>query len=331
MANQPRVTRLRRATLLAFGVTFGASWLVAASAATAVPRIDPAMVGPKTVTVSDATEAWYASLPLPVDLCATPLGCVSVPVPLPSIYPADTLHVGVALGAETARSYLKPDLKAVPAGSKIVEATMTLPVATAVTDGSLQPESADLIACVATQLFNDGVDGALTLAPRVDCHNAPKLAYDAKQHAFTVDVTKIFAAWSQGQTENGIAILPDVANAAPTDLWHVTFQGHKRASVPHIKTEVLFDPPAPATPSETTTETPAPAPSEEVAPPVVLPDQGTVPPVEPAPVIAPATAQPVAFVKHFQYPMAFLFPIALLALGVFLMRLFTRDATPVKR
>jgi hypothetical protein len=29
--------------------------------------------------------------------------------------------------------------------------------------------------------------------------------------------------------------------------------------------------------------------------------------------------------------MAFLFPLALLAIGVFLMRLFTRDATPARR
>ncbi|HVT65099.1 MAG TPA: hypothetical protein VHD81_08090 [Mycobacteriales bacterium] len=327
------MTRLRRATLLAFGAFFPLSWILAASTATAIPRIDPAMVGPKTITVSDSTEAWYASLPLPVDLCATPLGCVSVPVPLPSIYPADTLHAGVALGAETARSYVKPDLEAVPAGSKIVEATMTLPVAASATDGSLQPEAAKLLACPATQLFNDGVDGALTLPPRVDCHHAPALKYDATQHTFTVDVTNTFVGWASGQPENGIAIVPDVANVAPTDLWHVTFDGHKRAGTPHIKTSVMFDPPSspPATDAGVT-NTPAPAPTEAAAPPpVVLPDEGVVPPVAPAPVVAPTTAQPVAFVKHFKYPMAFLFPIALLALGVFLTRLFTGDATPVKR
>ena len=54
----------------------------------------------------------------------------------------------------------------------------------------------------------------------------------------------------------------------------------------------------------------------------------------PAPVVAPTlapVAQPVALSRGFKYPMAFLFPIALLAAGVFLTRLFTRDATPVKR
>jgi hypothetical protein len=331
MANQPRVTRLRRATLLALGAIFGVSWLVAAAAASAVPRIDPAMVGPKTVTVGDTTEAWYASLPLPVDLCATPLGCLSLPVPLPSIYPADTLHVGVTLGAETARSYLKPDLKAVPAGSKIVEATMTLPVATAATDGSLQPESADLIACVATQPFKDGVAGSLTSVPKVDCHGAPKLAYDAAHSEFTVDVTKVIAGWATGGTDNGIAILPDVSHASPLDLWHVALDGHKRPGTRHIKTEVTFTvTPADQPGAGVATSTPEPAPTD-VVPPVTLPDVGVAPPVEPGPVVAPTTAQPVAFVKHFQYPMAFLFPIALLALGIFLVRLFTRDATPVKR
>jgi hypothetical protein len=330
MANQPRVTRLRRATLLAFGACFPISWLVAASAATAIPMVHPALVGPKTATVSDAAEAWYASLPLPIDLCGTPLGCISIPVPLPSIYPADTLHVGAALGAETARSYLRPDLKAVPAGSTVVEATMTLPVAAAATDGSLSAESADLIACAATQPFNDGVDGALTLTPRVDCKGAPKLKYDAKQGAFTVDVTKIFNDWVNGATENGIAILPDLRDVAPTDLWHVTFQGHERAGTPHIKTVVRFNAASTPPDDDTVTETPAPEPTEEVVPPVVLPDEGSAPVVQPEPVIAPV-AQPVAFVKHFKYPMAFLFPIALLALGVFLTRLFTSDATPVRQ
>jgi hypothetical protein len=229
MANQPRVTRLRRAALLAFGAFFPLSWLVGGSAAVALPIVSPAVVGPQSVTVSDKTEAWYASLPLPIDLCATPLGCLSVPVPLPSLYPADTLHVGVALGAETARSYVRPDLHSVPTGAKVVQATMTLPVAGALTDGSLSPQSAKLIACVATQPFDDGTNGALTVAPRVDCHGAPKLKYDAKRSVFTVDVTKIVARWVTGSPENGIAILPDVADASPLGLWHVTLDGHKRA------------------------------------------------------------------------------------------------------
>ena len=151
-----------------------------------------------------------------------------------------------------------------------------------------------------------------------------------RQSAFTVDVTKVFNSWANGATEYGLAILPDLANVAPTDVWHVTFQGHKRAAVPHIKTVVTFNPAATPPEDEGVTDTPTPEPTEEIAPPVVLPDEGSAPVAEPGPVVAP-TAQPVAFVKHFKYPMAFLFPIALLAAGVFLTRLFTRDATPVKR
>jgi Na+/H+ antiporter NhaC len=43
-----------------------------------------------------------------------------------------------------------------------------------------------------------------------------------------------------------------------------------------------------------------------------------------------APVQPVAFARSFQYPMAFLLPIVLLAGAVFFGRLFTRDATPVR-
>jgi len=41
-------------------------------------------------------------------------------------------------------------------------------------------------------------------------------------------------------------------------------------------------------------------------------------------------AQPVALSQPFQYPLAFLLPLALLAAAVFFARLFTRDAVPLK-
>ena len=58
------------------------------------------------MTVPDVAEAWYAAAP--IDVCTTPLGCPPDQVPT-SPYPADSLHVGVAGGQETARTYLLPD------------------------------------------------------------------------------------------------------------------------------------------------------------------------------------------------------------------------------
>ncbi|HVV74856.1 MAG TPA: hypothetical protein VHC43_02395 [Mycobacteriales bacterium] len=339
MANQTRVTRLRRAALLSFGAFFPLSWLFAGSAAVAVPLVDPALVTPttastaQTVSVGDSAEGWYG--PASINLCAGLLACPAVPVP--SLYPADTLHFGILLSTETERTYLRPNLSAVPTGSKVSQATMTLPVASGTTDGSVSPDSAVAVACLATKPFKDGADGDIDTPPAVDCHNSAKLTYDAKHNVFTVDVTKFFAAWANGSTENGIAIMPDLAKSAATDLWQVALNGSKRAGTPHVTTSVSFTPPAdqvvsqPSTPPSTP---PSSAPSDVTppVPPVTLPDEGDTTAVAPAPVIAPTqVAQPVAFVRHFKYPMAFLFPIALLAIGVFLIRLFTRDATPTKR
>jgi len=332
------MTRLRRATLFAFGACLPLSWLLAGSSAMAVPFVHPAVVTPvavdqpKTIEVGDTAEGWYLSVSLPVDLCTTPVGCPQVPVTLPSIYAPDTLHVGVVLGTEVARSYVQPDLHALPYGAHILKANMTLPVDLAAADATLLPQSAHVVACLATDPFEDGAAGApLKSLPKVDCRTSSTLTYDAKHGVFTVDITKFLDAWGNGAANYGIALIPDAAKTAVTDLWHVTMNGHRHA-VAHIKTSITYTPTVSTVPDVGATETPAPGTSEVApAPPVTFPDEGAAPVVPPAPVIAPTTAQPVALVTHFKYPMAFLFPIALLAVGVFLTRLFTRDATPVMR
>lgn len=299
--------------------------------------------GTRTVTVKNAAEAWYASSP--VDICTTPLGCPTQPPATP--YTAETLHVGLAGGRESSRTYLLPDTSALPVGATVTSALMTLPVADGEQDGTVSPESAHVLACVSTEPFDPQAAGSTAPPPAVDCHTSSAASYDAKAHAFTVNVTSLLAAQLRGVALGGVALLPDPDRAQPTDAWQVSFNSRRRAHVPHISTRVTYAvaavPPAPVTPT-------APPPAVQppsggtgggvALPPVApLPPSGSVAGQGPAaspPVVAPGTppavvTQPVALVLPFQYPMAFLVPLALLAGAAWFVRLFTRDATPVRR
>ncbi len=336
---------LRRSAVLLAGTAVPLGWLLAvpAQAAVVTGSAQAADTAARTATLADAAEAWYAASP--VDLCTTPLGCPPEDVPT-SPYPADTLHVGIAGGQETARTYVKPDVLAVPFGSTVISATMTLPVATGPDDGTQAPDTAAVVACLASEPFTDGAQGSSATPPKVDCDTSAKATYDAKKNVFTVDATAFLKAWSAGAVANGIALLPDPKAVQPTDAWHVAFNGKERKGVDHISTQVTFTPPPPVDYGDGPTQTqasvvppsssgPAPAPpmSMPQPPPATTgtaPQQDTSPVVapQPAPVAAPAQ-QPVALATEFQYPMAFLVPLALLIGGVFFARLFTRDATPL--
>src|SRR3954463_2209565 len=129
-------SQLRRAAMLLGGIAVPFGWLLALPASGAPLATES---GARTITVTDVSEAWFSAGP--VDICTTPLGCPPDQVPS-SPYPADTLHVGVAGGQETARTYLLPELALVPPGATILSATMTLPVATSSTDGTQSPDAA---------------------------------------------------------------------------------------------------------------------------------------------------------------------------------------------
>jgi hypothetical protein len=310
--------------LLAGAVATPLVWLATVPAAGATTT---------TLMLPDAAEAWYADAP--VDLCSSPLGCPPSQVPT-SPYPADTLHVGIAAGQETARTYLVPDLTAVPFGDTAVSGTMTLPVGAGTTDGTVEAASARLLACLVTAPVADGVAGSSQQPPAIACATAANgLTYDAGKNVFTLDLTPFLTAWAHGAPEDGIAIVPS-ATSQPTDAWHVAFNGRHRAGQPHIGSVVTVQVaasdagvPGPLVPS--------PAPPAVAAAPAVVPGApsslsapAAPPVVATSPQPASAPMQQVAFTRPFQYPLVFLLPIVLLAGAVFLARLFTRDATPLR-
>ena len=333
MANSSEVERrhvkLRRATLLLAAAAVPLGWLAATTgpAQAAAPR---AAASTQTITVADVAEAWYATSP--VDICTTPLGCPPSQVPT-SPYPADTLHVGAAGGQESARTYLQPDLAALPFDATLVAGEMTLPVANGTGDGTVTPDAAKIRACLATQAVQEGVQGSTSAPPKVDCGVSTTLTYDSATSTFSLDLQPFVDAWSHGAPQLGIALVPDSKSAQPTDAWHVAFNGHKRAGSGHISSTLTVR--INASPDTTTAVPPAPVVPAVPAPPApTLPVPAAVAPAAPAPVVAPSQqpqtlpAQQVALVQKFQYPLAFLLPLALLAGAVFFARLFTRDLTP---
>jgi hypothetical protein len=331
-SSRMRQVALRRAAILAATIVVPLGWLLTAPAEAVPDKSEPA----SAATVGDSAEAWYASSP--VDLCTTPLGCPPQQAPT-SPYPAGTLHVGVAGGQETARTYVLPNLLSLPVGATATGGVMTLPVDTASTDGTVAADSATMLACLATAPFADGTAGASSPAPKVDCKTAAKVQYDAKQVVFTVDLTPFLEAWSAGQPPFGIAVVPDPKAMSPTETWHVTVNGRKASGTKHIQSVVTYTPAPPTstgTSSNSTSTKAPPAPTTNAnPPPVSVPNMApsTTTPDQPAPVVAPtqpapAAAQPVAFTRPFQYPLAFLAPIGLLVGVVFFARLFTRDPLP---
>jgi hypothetical protein len=321
--------KVRRAAVLLAVAGAPLGWLAAAGAPAqaAVPDVTGSI---QTFTVADAAEAWYAAAP--IDICTTPLGCPPPQAPT-SPYPADTLHVGIAGGQESARTYLLPDFTSLPFDATVVGAEMTLPVASGTGDGTVSPDTAKIRACLATKPFADDAQGSTSTPPSPDCDVSATPTYDAAKGTFTLDLQPFVDAWSGGSPRYGIALVPDTKSVAPTDAWHVAFNGRKRADSAHISSSVTvrIEPqPAAVVPAA------PPAAVVPAAPAPVLPQPAAVVPAAPAPVVAPSRqpqpfqAQPVALSRPFQYPLAFLLPLALLAAAVFFARLFTRDAAPLK-
>lgn len=319
----------RRAAFVA-GAALPLGWLAMAPASAALVR----GTDQRTATVADAAEAWYAASP--IDICTTPLGCPPSSAPS-SPYPAHTLHVGVAGGQETARTYVLPNLISIPFGATYVSGTMTLPVTTDNSAGTVSPDAAKIQACLATAPMAPGSEGSTQAPPKTDCKTTATLKYDAAKAIFTLDLTPFLTAWSSGAPSLGIALIP--ATSGPTDAWHVSFNGAKYSGA-HISSTLVFTVPPPTTSTGSTTVTPPAVtppsnPTPQSPPNISLPPQttGTTPAAPPqvaTPTVPAPVAQPVAVSRSFQYPLAFLFPIAMLIVAVFLIRLFTRDPMPLR-
>ena len=328
MAKPPKVRRLARQAATAAGC-------LAMACAPMLVGAAPTARAESTATIVDRTEAWYTIAP--ADACTSPIGCPPSTVPS-SPYPADTLHVGVAGGQETSRTYVVPDLTSLPFGSTFSSGTMTLPLASDQQSGVVMPASAHLDACLAVTTPTDGTQGTATAPPKVDTSVCSGATYNATASDFTIDLTPFLTAWSAGKPQSGIALMTSPGTTTQSDAWQLAFNGKNRAGTPHISSTITYTASpdggfgsfTPPTPSQPTVAQPAP----QVPTGLSVPSTTTAAPPASAPQVATAPTQPqtqpVAFVGGFRYPMVFLMPIALLAGALFFVRLFTRNALPLE-
>jgi hypothetical protein len=267
-------------------------------------------------TVTTTEEGWYA----PPPTCALPLGCgPTAGLPPVSRYPAGTLHVGATAGVEDARTYLRLDLDAVPAGASLTGGTLTVPLAGS-DAGTAAPESAQAQACFATAAFAP-VEGALDPPPPIDCSTTSPVAVTGTE--LRVDLTPFAARWAAGELNNGIALVP--APVAPAATWHLAFGAHTASAV--LDYHVGGGPAPAAEPSV------VPEVETEVDPGLASPGLSLTPaPPSPAAAIVQQAEQPEQLAEPvftvsgpgFAYPVVMALPLVLLVLGGYLGWALTR-------
>jgi hypothetical protein len=287
--------------------------------------------------VGDRAEAWYSAPS--GSLCLPLVGCLPLPLPLtlpsPLSFPAGTLHVGVTLGSESARSYVVPSLP-VDAANLPSSGTLVLPVDSSPLAGTLDLGSSRIQACLTTGRAPAQPAAKAASAgspPSIDCKVSTPARYDAAIKAFRVDLTPFLATWRHGRPEHGIALVPGLSGGDRLAEWQVAFDG-KGSTSPTIYSLLANTgaggPTATPTPSANTTTPPAASSPPTIT--VPLPGVGGVlPPVAPPAIAPPAQAVYLVSPTRFRYPAIFIAPLAILAGVIFFGRLFTGSSVRPRR
>ena len=286
-------------------LVLGALWLAATLLAASGWRGSASAAESDSLTVHISSAAWYLELPP----CAGLLDCS--PLPPLNAYPENTLHVAVLAGLETASTDLAFAFT-LPAGAELTAGTLTLPIDSAPADGSLRPETANMVACLVTGSV-EAVRGSLAHPPEADCGVSAPATWDAKQQAFSVNLASFVSHW-QGGT-GAVALMPASEPPSP-DLWHVVFYASTEDSeaAPPITATLRYtisDTSGPALPPQVATGGPGftggvgfgPFPQPSTPAPAPLPTQPVVQPLYPGGFAGPG----------FAYPIIWALPLVILA------------------
>jgi len=298
-----------------------------------------------TTTLTPATSAWYQPNPT----CAQASGCVTTgslpvapPVDIPlSPYPSGTLHVGYASQAETARSYLAFPVSSVD--GTVSAATLDVPLDTVAADGSLQPETSHVQACLVAAPITP-TEGSISPPPLASCDQHATMTYVATPaphlHA---DLAPLLGGLL---TTSGIALLPDATAASESDAWRVVFSSPTRADAaktdpPLMRLSVTpstSDDGLPQTPVDVASAPPVGGLTSPVVPgtlpaipdtslPAVTAPGAQAPAVQDQPQTAPV-AQPQTITVGYAYPVVWLLPLVFLVLVPLAARALTTDLSP---
>ena len=278
----------------------------------------------ESVGARPEVEAWYAAPPS----CALPIGCAPGQG-LPAIprYPAGTLHVGLTAGIEDSRSYIKLGLSGLPSGAQVTSGVLTIPLA-GPEAGTVQAETAQVMACF-TSSEVAASEGTFAAPPAIDCTTSALATYvPGPPAALTVPLASFAARWAEGESNNGIALVPAPA-PAPGTSWHVAFAAGTAAATLEYDTGVV----------DTTPDVePTPLIEEGGFEAIPLGPLASGAPLSAAAPIRdqarqPARVAPVFSVSGpgFAYPAVFALPLLLLGLGGYLGWALTRPVlTPAR-
>ena len=282
----------------------------------------------ETTTVPIFKGAWFAR----AEPCLSAIDCAALP-PL-SPYPEDTLHVALSGGEETARSYIALSF-ILPVDAELTGGTLELPVDNDPTHGSVGPETADLVACIAEQKFKP-VRGSVDKPPPTKCAVRKGATYDEEKAAFIVDLNRFVDEWDAGIA--ALAVRPSDSALAGNESWHVVFPADEEATddAPIISATLAYTVPDDATGGFGFDTDPEPEPEpfdpgsssvSSFTPPSF--DTAAAPPIaqaEPVPSVLPTVSQPIdaqpasaaatstaGFAgQGFAYPIVWAFPLILL-------------------
>jgi len=280
----------------------------------------------ETITVTIFKGAWFAR----AEPCLSVIDCAALPPASP--YPEGTLHVALSGGEETARSYIALSF-ILPLDAELTGGSLELPVDTDPAHGSVAPETADLIACLADRKFKP-VRGSLEKPPPTKCAVRRGAIYNEEKTAFVVDLDRFVDEWDGGIA--ALALRPSDSALAGTESWHVVFPADEKAAsdAPIIEATLVYTVPADATGGFDFGSEPEPEPVDSdpgsvssFTPPsfdtAAGPPIAQAEPVPSSPPVAsqPVDAQPVSAVsastagfagEGFAYPIIWAFPLILL-------------------
>lgn len=281
----------------------------------------------QTGIVALGAEAWYSN----PKLCLLPSVCLPIASPLGMTYPANTLHIGAAGGAESARTYLALR-RPISSNTTVTAGELRLLLDTSPADGSVVPDLAKVKACTTTARIK-AVDGSTATPPAVDCAGAP-ISRVIGTPATELDINLRPLAHRLAQPGTGLALLPDLTLGA---TWNVTLSSNQRrgatASTPVLilttvtrsastPSGAVTSPPTPTTTKSARPHSPTSAGGSVAIPtgPVTtVPEAQQVPSSGDQPQVAPSTSPtPIRLaaqsgVHGFDYPVVFLVPLLVLA------------------
>ncbi len=321
--------RRRKASILA----------VVAGAAIAVLGLFSSPAAAEELTIGTSAEAWYTVVPT----CTAAVACVPKDAGVPAVNPftAGTLHVARLAGTELARTYLKLDLEALPADATPTGGTLTLPIATDPTAGTLNPDQAQIQACFMVASFTPGALGSLEEPPVPDCFTSATatLVTLPEGSSFVVDLAPFAERWAAGDANEGLALVPLLNEAPPPgpapvplpsqETWHVALNGMDAAAAAKIIASVSYTLPG----SEPLSPPPPPLPRA-----VALGIPGFfIPGAQPPPVAPPTATVPrqtptvLVATRGFEYAGVFVLPLVALAIGSAVSYSLTREVDPETR